>query len=67
MFQLADRGVDPRSELDLIGNIGAYVDDAHEFSRAYANYAQTVFDLCTGSPEPVSRFLQRWPHRKVLL
>lgn len=67
LFQLADRGVDPGHELDLIGNIGAYVKDAHAFAMAYSNYAQAVFELCTGKPEPVSQFLRRWPHRKASL
>lgn len=67
LFQLADRGVDPARELDLISNIGAYVTDPHRFAQAYANYAQTVYELCSGFPEPVSKFLNRWPHRKVSL
>lgn len=67
LFELADRGVDPARELDLISNIGAYVRDAHEFARAYGNYADTVYQICSGKPEPVSQFLQRWPHRKAML
>lgn len=64
LFELADRVSDPVRELDLISNIDRYVTDPHRFAMAYANYAQTVHELCTGSPEPVSTFLQRWPHRR---
>ncbi len=67
LFRLSDQGVDPGRELDIISNIEKYVADPHEFARSYANYAQTVKELCTGFPEPVSQFLQRWPHRKVSL
>lgn len=67
LFKLSDRGVDPGRELDIIQNIHKYVADAHQFAMSYANYAQAVRELCTGEPEPVSQFLQRWPHRKVSL
>jgi len=67
LFELSDRGIDPGRELDIIQNIHRYVKDAHQFAMSYANYAQTVRELCTGEPEPVSNFLQRWPHRKVVL
>jgi hypothetical protein len=67
LFRLADRGLDPTRELDIIHNIHRYVQDAHLFAMSYANYAQAVRELCTGEPEPVSRFLARWPHRKVSL
>lgn len=64
LFRLANRGIDPSRELDLISRIEMYVVDPHQFAMAYANYAQAVRELCSGEPEPVSRFLQRWPHKK---
>lgn len=67
LFELVHRGVDPARELETIANIHLHVKDAHEFARAYANYAQTVRELCSGNPEPVYTFLQRWPHRKAML
>lgn len=65
LFRLSDRGIDPGRELDLVSNIEKYVADPHQFAMSYANYAQTVRELCSGEPEPVSQFLQRWPHRKA--
>ena len=62
LFRLSDRGIDPSQELDLVRNIERYVPDPHLFAMSYANYAQTVRELCSGEPEPVSQFLQRWPH-----
>jgi hypothetical protein len=67
LFRLSDRGVDPGRELDLVQNIQRYVPDPHLFAMAYANYAQTVRELCSGEPEPVSQFLQRWPSRKAII
>ncbi len=67
LFRLSDRGVDPGRELDIIHNIHRYVQDAHLFAMSYANYAQAVRELCTGEPEPVSRFLARWPHKKEVI
>lgn len=64
LMELSDRGVDPVRELKLVQEIHQYVEDPHLFSMAYANYAQTVREICTGNPEPVSAFLRRWPHKR---
>lgn len=67
LFEMADKGWDPARELDIISNIHLYVKDPHEFARAYGSYTVVVSELCTGNPEPVSKFLARWPHKKAQL
>jgi len=64
LLSLGERVDDPVGEMDLIRNIHLHVKDAHHFAAAYSSYCNTVRELCSGNPEPVSAFLRRWPHKQ---